>query len=151
MLMREQLRKAEQEKLQLGDLQGLLFGSGQRFLNDLALQLDLRAAFEDFVKGSATKGNIKPVFARFITAAEAWENQHGYQNHWSWPGMYEALERLHSPDIDKVLKVNICLFTCPAGADPTGPKDVDTYFAQQETFTPRLLAAMKKKLSEMPD
>jgi hypothetical protein len=94
---------------------------------------------------------MKPAFAKFVAAADEWENQQGYQDHWSWPEMYEALRRLRSPDIDSVLKVNICLFTCPDGAHPTGSKDVDTYFAQQETFTPRLLAAMKKKLAEMPN
>jgi hypothetical protein len=145
----QQLRSAENEKLELGDLQGLLFGSGQRFVNDLALQLDLRAAFQDFVKASTSTGNMKPAFAKFVAAADAWENQQGYQGHWSWPGMYDALRRLHSPDINSVLTVNICLFSCPEGAHPTGPKDVETYFAQQETFTPRLLAAMKKKLAEM--
>jgi hypothetical protein len=147
----EQLRKAEREKLELGDLQGLLFGSGQRFLNDLALQLELRAAYQTFVEASTSKGSMKPDFATFVAATEVWENQHGYQNHWAWPGMYEALRRLRSPDIDKVLKVNICLFTCPDGADPTGPKDVENYFAEQETFTPRLLAAMKKALAQMPN
>lgn len=146
-----QLRPTRQEKLQVGDLQGLLFGSPERFLNDLAFQLDLRAAFLDFVKDSTISSHLKPSFARFVAAAEAWDDQQGYQGHWSWPGMYEALRRLHSPDIDKVLKVNICLFTCPEGAHPTGPKDVDTYFAEQETFTPRLLAAMKKKLAQMSD
>ena len=152
--MRQQsleLRNAERERLELGDLQGLLFGSGQRFLNDLILQLDLRAAYQDFLQASTDETGVKLRLEKFVVAAQAWEDQHGYQNHWDWPGMYEALRRLHSPDINKVLQVNICLFTCSEGAHPTSSSDVNTYFTEQETFTPRLLSAIKKTVAEMPN
>jgi hypothetical protein len=145
----EEIRKIDAEELELGDLAGLLFSDGHRFLKDLILQLELQASFKDFLNASKGTRPLKPSFAAFVAAAEAWTNQHGYQNRWSWPGLEDALHRLHSTDIDNVLRVNICIFTCPPGAKPSGPKDVETYFAEQEDFTTRLITAMKKQLASM--
>jgi hypothetical protein len=109
----------------------------------------LQASFKDFLNASKGTEPLESSFAAFVAAAEAWTNQHGYQNRWSWPGLEDALHRLRSTDIDNVPRVNICIFTCPPGAKPSGPKDVETYFAEQEDFTTRLIAAMKKQLASM--
>lgn len=151
-LMRSQVTRIQQvrgQDLRPSDLKGLLFGSPERFLSDVVLQLQLRAAYEEFAKATNGVGNVKTALSAFVTAAQAWDNQTGYQGHWSWPGLYDALGKLHSPAIDKVLKVNICLFRCADSAHPSGYKDVEIYFANQETFTPRLIAAMKETLSQM--
>jgi hypothetical protein len=140
----EQLRDESRGKLQTGRLNGLLFGSAVRFLNDLALQLELRAAYEDFLRATNARAPIKPALSAFIRSAEAWEDQQGYQNHWEWPGLYDALRRLKSPEIDQILAVRICLPKCASGDHPGNFQEVQRYFADQETFTPRLLAAMKK-------
>ena len=152
--MRKQARELRHpigEKLQTGRLNGLLFGDPIRFLDDLALQLDLKAAYQDFLTTLRNGGVVRSKLSSFLTAAEAWQQQTGYQNHWTWPGLYEALRRLKSPEIDAVLQVNICLFTCPDGAHPVGPRDVERFFADQETFTPRLLTSIRKTLSAMPN
>jgi hypothetical protein len=81
--------------------------------------------------------------------ADAWQSRIGYQDSWSWPGMESALRKLKSPAIDTVLKMNICIFSCGAGAQPKGYEDVRRYLADQETFTPRLLSAMRETLTSL--
>ncbi len=135
-------------QLHKGRLSGLLFGDPRRFLTDLQLQLEMKAAYQDFLTASSGAAPWKPALASFVSAAEAWQSRTGYQDSWNWPGMVPALRKLKSPAIDAVLKVNICIIKCLEGADPKGYEDVRRYLSDQETFTPMLLAAMKEKLSE---
>lgn len=144
-----QLQQAVKGNLQPGALKGLLFGSPQRFLRDLIMQLELRAAYQDFLHASKGEGPIKPALSAFVSAAQVWQTQLGYQDHWEWPGMYDALRRLHSPDIDRLLKTNVCILTCAEDVHPIGHDPVHAYLADQETFTPQLIAAMQKALSSM--
>ena len=143
------LRDTESGQVKIGRLGGLLFGDARRFLTDLRLQLEMMAAYHDFVNAVNGTGPVKPFLAAFLLGAEAWQSRMGYQDSWNWPGMAQALHKLKSPAIDEVLKVNICILECPEGAHPNGYSDVRKFLADQETFTPRLLAAMRETLSSM--
>ena len=143
------LRDVPNSQVKPGRLGGLLFGDPHRFLTDLRLQLEMRAAYFDFLKAANGTSPIKPALATFVSAADAWQSRIGYQDSWSWPGMEGALRTLKSPAIDAVLKMNICIFSCREGAQPKGYEDVRKYLADQETFTPRLLAAMKETLASL--
>ncbi len=113
-----------------GPLAGLLFGSPERFLTDLVLELKLRTAWLDFAEAMR-----QPELHRFVLAAAEWQRRHGYQNNWSWPGLEETLRKLGSPEVNAVLdgrKIETHSF-----------EDVNRFFRSQETFTTRLLDAMK--------
>ena len=144
-----QISRAASGRLATGPLRGLLFGDPGRFMTDLALQLQLKAAYEDFLNAIDSKRQVKHALSEFVAAAEEWQHRTGYQDSWNWPGMEDALKKLNSPKIDGLLKVNICIFTCPEGAHPTGYNDVKKYLADQETFTPRLIAALKETAAAM--
>ena len=103
----------------------------------------------DFLNASNGAQPVKPTLASFVSAAEEWQSRTGYQDSWNWPGMESALRQLKSPAIDAVLRVNICILSCPDGAHPNGYQDVRNYLSDQETFTPRLLAAVKETISSM--
>ena len=144
------LRNADAGKLVTGPLRGLLFGDPHRFLNDLIMQLDAKAAYEDFLAASNRNQNVKPALAAFVDAASIWQQQNGFQGDWHWAGMQAALEKLHSPEIDDIYRVNVCLLTCPPGAMPMGYKDVKDFLYRDETMTTRLLSAMRDTLRTMP-
>jgi len=135
--------------LKMGRLGGLLVGDPERFLTDLRLQLEMKAAYQDFLNASNEGRPVRAALAAFVSGADAWQSRTGYQDSWNWPGMKPALRKLKSPAIDAVLKVNICIITCPEDAHPNGYEDVRKYLRDQETFTPRLLAALKETLSAM--
>lgn len=140
-----QLREAARGTLELGDLQGLLLESGSRFLKDLALQLELRSAYLTFIEASTTGNNhlMTSSLRTFIAAADAWDTRTGYQGPWRWPGMWNALRRLDSPTIDAVLQSR----SIPVHT--TDPNKVVESLTPYDNFTPRLLAAMNKKLAKM--
>ena len=143
------LRKVSEGPLDAGPLRGLLFGDAKRFLVDLEMQLEMKAAYRDFLDAQAASGPLKPKLAAFVSAARQWQARTGYQDSWSWPGMEASLRKLHSPRIDSVLQMNICIFTCAEGVHPAGYEDVRKYLADQETFTPRLLAALQETVDGM--
>lgn len=134
-----ELERAADEALVPGMLKGLLFGDARRFLTDLSMQLRLRAAYSDLVTAARQNGDLKPLFRNFLEAAEVWQRQHGYQNRWEWRGMAEVLHKLNSPDVDAVLDTR--------GRGRTLFDEVKDYYYKEETFTPRLLKAMKAALS----
>ena len=145
----EALKTALRGRLTTGTLRGLLLGDPNRFLHDLILELQVRAAFERFVAANRSQRNVKPALSAFVAAADAWQKQNGFQGDWHWPQMEEALKSLHSQEIDAIYKVNICLLTCPSGAKPSGYKDVKEFLYNDETMTTRLLAAMHHALGNM--
>jgi len=153
-LMRAQasnIRKLATQKLTTGRLRGLLFGEPERFLNDLVMQLEMKAAYQDFLQASRDGGNLKSALANFVAAAEVWQKQHGYQNRWEWPGMYAALEKLHSPEIDDLISVRLRPMASPEGGlELTGGGNLAKSLSDAETFTTRMLAAMRKAVAAMP-
>jgi hypothetical protein len=80
-----------------------------------------------------------------------WQRQHGYQNRWDWPGLYEALDKLNSPEINAMLSVRLRPMASPEGGlELTGDGNLAKLLRDGETFTTRLLAAMKKAVAAMP-
>ena len=149
-LMRAQaavIRKAAAQKLETGRLRGLLFGDPARFLIDVVMQLELKAAYEDFLQASGQGVNVKPTLSKFFSAAEAWQRQTAYQGRWSWPGLYEALDKLNSPEINSVLSLRIEHIPGD-GVQLIGRGDLTTYLEGNEEFTTKLLTAIKKPSPE---
>jgi hypothetical protein len=144
------LRRATSGPLQTGPLRGLLLGDPHRFLSDLIMQLDAKAAYEDFLRATVTQRNVKQALGAFLAAMETWQKQNGFQGDWHWEGLEPALKTLHSQEIDEIFRINICLLTCPPGAKPTGYRDVKEFLYKDETMTTRLLAAMKDAWTGMP-
>lgn len=121
--------------LRAGPLRGLLFGSPSRFISDLAYQLRLRAAAGEFLADSEAGRDVRRSLGAFAAAAEAWQQRHGYENHWHWPRLHEALRKLNSPEINQVLDPPI---------RETGFARVRKQYYLTETMTPRLIHAMRQ-------
>ncbi len=118
-------------------------------MNDLVMQLELTAAYEDFLQASSKGVNVKPALAGFVSAAAAWQRQTGYQGRWVWPGLFEALEKLNSPEINSVLSLR--LEHMPGGSlQLTDHGDLTTYLRDNEEFTTKLLSALQKTAARMP-
>ncbi len=132
-----------------GPLKGLLFGSPTRFVDDLVVQLKTRATLAEFCaavnaepRDSAT---VKRTLAAFVEAVETWQKKHGYSNHWWWPTMNEALRALESKPVTQTL--DTLSWTSDEGDTPFDK--VKNGMARLETYTPRLIAAMKRAVDEM--
>ncbi len=143
------LAAAAAKSLPTGPLKGLLFGNPERFLYDLVLQLRATAALRKF--GTALNSpardlrEVRETFRIFLTAIEAWQSRHGYSNHWRWVPMQEALAKLNSPVVNETLKT----LSWVSEEGPTPFDRVKNGLARLETYTPRLLAAMRQALAEM--
>jgi hypothetical protein len=144
-----ELEALPDSKLAPGPLKGLLFGSARRFVTDLALQLRLRAALHEFDRATLSGKDIKPYLAAALAVAERWQRRHGYQNNWYDPNLQPALARLHSPAVDKVLAIRYEAAP-PYTPGHTAPEQVAANFATIETYTTRMLDAMRAALQEMP-
>ncbi len=131
-----------------GPLKGLLLGEPQRFVNDLLMQLDLRATLEAFHAAvfaePLDKAQTAASLAAFVAAAEAWQGQHGYKNNWYWPRMEEALRKLDNKDVNKALDARDY-----TGEGSTPFEKVQSGFYQVETYTPGLIDAMKRALGTL--
>ena len=115
------------------------------------MQLEMKAAYQDFLRASRDGGNLKSALANFVAAAEVWQKQHGYQNRWEWPGMYAALEKLNSPEINDLISVRLRPMASPEGGlELTGGGNLAKSLSDAETFTTRMLAAMRKAVATMP-
>jgi predicted glycosyl hydrolase (DUF1957 family) len=123
------------EKLASGRLKGLLFGDARRFINDLAMELRLRASYADFIAASQSGRNVHRPFREFVVAAQVWQAQHGYECAWRWPDLKKELKKLKSPAIHAVIDEE------PEGATPYDR--VEDRLRKMETYTSRLIAAMK--------
>lgn len=132
----ERLEHLERDLLPMGKLKGLLLGSPGRFIDDLMLQLRVKAYCEEFC--SAVEGNrrCKDALSRFIRAAEIWQLKHGYKNRWEWPRLKEALKALESPVLNEAIE--------PTEVGTTPFDRVKFRYLKEETHTLRLLEAMKK-------
>jgi len=133
-------------QLDPGPLKGLLFGDPQRFIDDLIMQLRLRVQLEDFrtavFADPMDTARIASCLAGFIDAAETWQKQHNYKNHWSWPRMEEAFRKLGNATLNEAMDARDY-----RGEGATPFERVQNGFLQVETCTPRLMAAMKTALA----
>jgi hypothetical protein len=134
--MAAKLEEASRSESSTGPLNGLLFGDPRRFLMDLIMQLRLKAAFNDLVAAVEHDRDAKPSLQSFAATAEVWQKQHGYECAWSWPKLAGTLKKLKSAEIDAVLDEK------EQGKTPF--ERVEDRLRITETYTPRLIAAMKK-------
>jgi hypothetical protein len=127
------------EKLIPGPLKGLLFGSPLRFMTDLAMELRMKAAYDDFVAVSHSDRDSRESFRVFVAAAAAWQDRHGYECAWRWPDLSKALRKVNSASINSVLDEK---------AEGNTPYDrVEDRLLKMETYTSRLIEAMKKTVA----
>ena len=144
----DQLAALASSQLQPGPLKGFLFGDPARFVDDLVLQLRAAAALYQFraavMAEPQDETSVADTFQDFVTAIAAWQHKHGYENHWYWPPMQEALEKLKAPEISATLKTLAWV-----GEGPTPFDAVKNGLARLEDYTPRLIAAMKETVEEM--
>jgi hypothetical protein len=138
------------EQLVPGRLVGLLFGSPRRFITDLVMQLRVRAGFESLRSAVDRKQNPKEPFREFVTAVAAWQKQHGYENAWWWPGLNETLAKLNQPGITAVLSTQFSIESVPPPDwKGTGYDYTHTMLSLTESYTRRLIKAMKKAMKDM--
>ena len=140
----DRLEKIASGKLTPGRLKGLLFGSPKRFLTDLALQLRYQASREEFCDASENNRAVQKPLTHFVEAAEAWQHQHGFENMWWDSRMQQALRKLNAPALNAVMDIRHEAPTPSPGK--TTFEQVRSNFATIETYTPRLLEAMKTAL-----
>jgi hypothetical protein len=138
-MIADRLDTAANQKLTPGPLTGLLFGDPKRFMVDLVMELRLKAAYQDFVTASENNQGVKKPFRDFVETAGAWQQRTGYECAWSFPKMAETLKKLHSPSIDAVLDEK--------GQGKTPFDRIADHYRITETYTPRLLAAMRGTLA----
>ncbi|MFM7321337.1 MAG: hypothetical protein ACKO5K_07425 [Armatimonadota bacterium] len=126
-----------------GVLAGLLFGDGHRFLGDLVLQLRQEAAYNDLRR---CEGTPSPALVRaFAEAAGAWQAAHGYENSWWLPDIDATLRKIGHPAVDAMLAEIWNPFALPEGGiDCSGYEYVANVLRTAESFTPRLLAALRE-------
>ena len=145
----KRLGALKSSQLNPGPLKGLLFGDPARFVNDLILQLQLAFSMYEFsaaVNEEPKKTErVKKTLASLASAAETWQQKHGYSNRWNWKPMEDALRKLGSEAVNSTLDNRTR--TSNVGTDPF--EDVKKFFMLMESFTPRLIAAMRRSIAEM--
>ncbi len=146
--MASKLDSLSRQRLEMGPLKGLLFGSAKRFLTDLAMMLRYRAAITGLVNAVESGKETQKALALLVKDAGAWQARHGYENNWYEPRMLNALARLNSPAIRDALAVTYEIQS-PLKPGEIAFEQIRQNFAKIETYTPRLLSAMRKTLEEM--
>jgi hypothetical protein len=146
---RTSLVALKQTTLVPGPLKGLLFGDPARFILDLELQLNMMGTLETLYQGAIAQPQdpaaIKAAFAAFIDAHVAWQQQHAYKNNWYDGKLWAAIGAIKAPASQETLKNNVFV-----GEGETMFDKVQDGLRRMETFTPRLIEAMKKDLEAMP-
>jgi hypothetical protein len=138
-----ELEALPDQKLALGPLGGLLFGSPRRFILDLFTQLRVKAAFETLQAGPGQSSS--EALREFVRAVKVWQGRHGYENAWWWPGLNEILRSLASPPVDAVLDTQWAIdSTPPPGWPGSGYDFTHKILSDTESYTPRLIAALEK-------
>lgn len=97
---------AQQKDIALGDLEGLLFGSPHRYLNDLVLQLRLWADIVDLKACANDPDEAKSAFREVVSSLHAWNDRHGFRDRYhdvyyyshAHPIYREALTTIGTPE-----------------------------------------------------
>jgi hypothetical protein len=145
----KRLQSLKPEALTPGPLKGLLFGDPARFINDLVMQLQLTISMYTFSSAvdqqPRNAGTVRKSLASLASAAQVWQQQHGYSNRWNWKPMEDALHKLGSESINTILDNRNR--TSVGGSNPF--ENVKKYFMLMESFTPRLIEAMKSTVKDL--
>jgi hypothetical protein len=110
-------------------------------LADLALQLEVAAAYAELLAAHAAKADLVGPLGTFAAAATAWQQRTGYQNQWKWPELRQLLATLNSPEINAVLDP-VYFAETPFGRVKEG-------YYRKEKETTRLLDAIRTALTRM--
>lgn len=138
----DELEALSQRSHEAGPLGGLLFGSPQRFLSDLALQLRMRASYV-VLRQSPGRPSQEAV-RDFARDASAWQARHGYKNAWWWPDLDATLRKIESPEVNEVLDSAFNPFAPPPpNMNMTPFEYVADALWRTESFTTRLLNALR--------
>jgi hypothetical protein len=133
-----------------GPLNGLLFGSAERFVDDLVAQLSMAAALHQFRMALAEtprrEARVKQRLGDFVSAVERWQGKHGYNNNWHWQPMDLALKELDAPAVNATLATQ--KWVSEEGATPFDR--VKNGLARMESFTSRLIASMRRAAQDNP-
>ncbi|GGC15502.1 hypothetical protein GCM10011386_04120 [Parapedobacter defluvii] len=144
----KRLRALTKRPLETGSLKGLLFGDVNRFIEDLAVQLDVMSSLQTFSNAvnryPKSHKAVKIAFSAFVEAVETWQTRHGYSNHWYWPTMIEALKKLEAKPVDETLAT----LTWVSEEGDTPFERVKNGLARLEDYSPRLIKAMRQALAE---
>jgi hypothetical protein len=90
-----------------GDLGGLLFGSPERFLADLAHNLDLRASLAILGQAIGSGADIAPALRTSLSVFRQYCDRTGFLDAYGGPlysELNEPLAKLHDPGLDRVLQ-----------------------------------------------
>ena len=103
----EALRAVEPPEHPAGRLSGLLFGDARRFLDDLSMNLEVRAGLDDLKHALDADTNVLQALRSALRALRPYQQRVGFVDAYGGP-LYEAfnaqLARLGSTDLDAVLK-----------------------------------------------
>jgi hypothetical protein len=102
----EQLRKQSGGDHEKGPCSGLLFGDADRFLIDLAMNLELRASLIDMKSAIDAARNVKSAVRKTMNFLRPYQERVGFVDAYGGPLHVEfnqQLERLGVAEIDKVL------------------------------------------------
>lgn len=102
---------ANETELETGDLEGLLFGDPRRYLEDLALQLELWSSILDLKH--ATGDSVRLGLRRTVNSLQAWNDRHGFRDRYHdvyyyshvHPVYRQALEALGTPEAIKAAEL----------------------------------------------
>ncbi len=103
----EALKKEVGKPHAAGDLSGLLFGDPDRFLVDLAMNLELRAAMAGFEAAARADRNMRQSLQTMLGILAAYQRRVGFEDAYGGPldeGFNKTLALLHDPRIDAVLR-----------------------------------------------
>ncbi|WP_341837329.1 hypothetical protein WJU16_05545 [Chitinophaga pollutisoli] len=147
----KQLARLQQTKLKPGKLSGLLFGDPKRFVGDLIAQLRMTASLFTLRDMLAKNADIRSAenmkaFTEFIASADGWQQRHGYKSYWHWPAMTETLKAFPLAHLQPFLS-DQPWWERGDGATPA-ERTADAY-EKVQTYTPRLLNAMKSTLADL--
>lgn len=129
----DQIESQIDVSLNEGLYSGLLFGSPQRFLEDLAMQLRYRAASVDFINAIDSNMPWKTPLKDLLSAWRIWQQRTGFVDAYGdVQGLHPRLKKLGDPTINKVL----------ADFDDWRNPEV------RHGILPRLLDAIENKVNE---
>lgn len=96
-----------QRNLRLGDLSGLLFGSAERFVEDLALNLEVRATLTELGVAIAAERDVPRAVCAALACLRGYQVRVGFRDAYGGVLCQELNDRLaalHDPLLDRVLQ-----------------------------------------------
>lgn len=104
-----QLHNIADDHHETGPLRGLLFGDPGRFLRDLAMNLEVRAAMAEVAAANDDRSQIRKCLKAFIRPFKTWQQQLGFRDAYGSAGaLYDSINlqaaKLQLSEVDRVLQ-----------------------------------------------